>query len=79
MERSDTLESQPGLAGNDENVSKVFFFLLEMLTMFQRFFFFKGCGESVIDRIIGGETTEGKEVPWMCAILRLELGWDPSF
>ena len=32
MERSDTLESQPGLAGNDENVSKVFF-LLEMLTM----------------------------------------------
>ena len=23
MERSDTLESQPGLAGNDENVSKV--------------------------------------------------------
>ena len=24
MERSDTLESQPGLAGNDENVSTVF-------------------------------------------------------
>ena len=24
MERSDTLESQPGVAGNDENVSKVF-------------------------------------------------------
>ena len=66
MERSDTLESQPGLAGNDENVSK-------------KNFFHKGCGESVIDRIIGGETTEGKEVPWMCAILRLELGWDPSF
>ena len=38
MERSDTLESQHGLAVNDENVSKVFFFLLEMMRMFQMFF-----------------------------------------
>ena len=30
----------------------------------------KGCGESLIDRIIGGETAAGKDVPWMCAIMR---------
>merc|ERR1712037_382515 len=34
-----------------------------------------GCGESVIDRIIGGEAAEGREVPWMCAILRSDNRW----
>ena len=67
MQKSEILESQPG--------AKLFFnktdiFETISVTRCKSVSHFKGCGESVIDRIIGGEAAEGREVPWMCAILR---------